>query len=329
MEDKFKFKPLTKQQIIISMDRLTRFKPTEEKYLRVFKDIIISNLIYPKFRKHQLELMDYEILKNYAQNIFNFSLKSFNFDISQDFVINSKLFEYENKIFKLNKEAQSLLKNEISYATALKLIEDDNPPLNLKWLKNLSKNDNQIKNRENFSLKFPLEKIIITEGITEEILLPKFAKLCGYDFDKEGIFLISAGGKNQVVKAFYQLSDILKVPIFVLLDKDAEDNFKEITPKLRKTDKVHVLASGEFEDILPLNLIKRTLNNHFKNFSSVALNDLRQNISMTKSLEDIFKEKGFKEFKKAEFAALIGENITSKNDVSEEIKNVVEEIKKL
>ena len=35
-----KIKPLTKEQILISLDRLTRFKNPEIKYLRVFKDII-------------------------------------------------------------------------------------------------------------------------------------------------------------------------------------------------------------------------------------------------------------------------------------------------
>ena len=52
--------------------------------------------------------------------------------------------------------------------------------INLKWLKLLSNETNQIINRSNFGLKFPVEKVIIAEGITEEILLPKFAQICGY-----------------------------------------------------------------------------------------------------------------------------------------------------
>ena len=39
-----KYKALTKEQILISLDRLTRFKPTKEKYLRVFFDIILGNV---------------------------------------------------------------------------------------------------------------------------------------------------------------------------------------------------------------------------------------------------------------------------------------------
>lgn len=329
LEDQIKFKPLTKSQIIISMDRLTRFKFPEDKYLRVFNDIIISNLITPKFKKSQLESMDYELLKQFATEIFNYSLNFHKIEASGDFSINSLLSKYENSIFKLSKEVQVLLDNKIDFAAAINLLDEEELPLNLKWLKTLGTVHNQLLNRKESALKFPIEKVIITEGITEEILLPKFAKLCGCDFDESGINLISAGGKNQVVKLFYQFAETLKLPIFVLLDNDAKENFAEISPKLRKSDKVHVLDNGEFEDLLPLNLIKRTLNNYLKNFSSVSLDELRKDIPMTQVLEDIFKQKGFGEFKKAEFASMIAENISSPDDVSSEIVSVIHEIKSI
>ena len=69
-----KVKPLTKEQLLISIDRLTRFKNTEEKYLRVFFDILVNNLIYPKYRKSDLEIMDYEQLKLLAQEVINTSI---------------------------------------------------------------------------------------------------------------------------------------------------------------------------------------------------------------------------------------------------------------
>ena len=46
-----KYKKLTPEQIKISLDRLPRFKFTREKYLRVFSDIILSNLIEQKIKK--------------------------------------------------------------------------------------------------------------------------------------------------------------------------------------------------------------------------------------------------------------------------------------
>lgn len=334
--EELKIKPLNEQQIIISLDRLTRFKYTEDKYLRVFKDIIASNLIHPKFKKKELDLLDYAELTRIAEKIINFSLGvivsrvELGVNISRrQGIINQKLLEYEKSVFNFDKNVEKLLKNKIDYDVALEILDSElrnqhcgtNLPNNLKWLKSLAKDENQIKNREKFALKFPIEKIILVEGITEEILLPKFAKLCGCDFDKKGINLISAGGKNQVVRIFYQLADIIKLPIFVLLDNDAESNFEEIKPKLRKGDVVYVLKSGEFEDILPLNLIKRTLNQMLKNFSSVSIDELRKSEPMTKILYEVLKENGL-EFKKAEFAALVGENITAK-DISAEIQEIV------
>lgn len=325
LEEKIKIKPLTKQQIIISLDRLTRFKSTEDKYLRVFKDILTSNLITPKFKKSQLDSMDYEILKDFAQNIFNYSLESLGIALSNDFTINKKLLKYEKSIFKLDENTKRLLENKIDYKSAFILLDDKDLVLNLKWLKTLAKEENQEQNRKKLGLKFPIEKVIIVEGFTEEILLPKFARICGCDFDQRGIYLISAGGKNQVVKLFYKFAENLKLPMFVLLDSDAKENFEAISAKLRPNDKVKVLASGEFEDILPLNLIKKTLNEHFRNYSSVTLDELRVDAPMTQALEDLFKTRGL-EFKKAEFASLVGEIIATKDDISPEIEAVILEI---
>lgn len=335
MENKLKkIKPLTKSQIIISFDRLTRFKPTEDKYLRVFKDIITSNLIYPKYKKDELNLLKYEELTSLVEDIFKISFESLNIELSNSYSINQKLLKYEQSVFEFDKNIQKLLENKIYYSAILNLIDSqilhkppyqEDFPLNLKWLKSLNKDFNQIENRQEIGLKYPLEKIILVEGITEEILLPKLSKICGYDFDKAGIHVISAGGKNQVVKLFYQFAEILKLPMFVLLDNDAIENYQEISPKLRAQDKVHVLKSGEFEDTIPLNLIKRTLNRHFKNYFSIAIEDLRKDMPMTKILDDIFKSRGL-EFKKAEFASLVEKNISNIKDVSEEILAVVEEL---
>lgn len=326
--EELKIKLLTKQQIIISLDRLTRFKYTEDKYLRVFKEVIASNLILPKFKKKELDLLDYAELTRLAQEIINFSVgviaSRSGIPARQHTVINQKLLEYEKSVFNFDKNVEKLLKNKIDYEVALELFEGD-LPCNLKWLKSLAKEKNQAEKREKFALKFPIEKVILVEGITEEILLPKFAKLCGCDFYKRGINLISAGGKNQVVRIFYQLADVLKLPIFVLLDSDAKSNFEEIKPKLRKGDVVYVLKNGEFEDVLPLNLIKRTLNQMLKNFSSISIDELRKDMPMTKILHEILKEKGI-DFKKAEFAALVGENITEK-DISSEIQEIVAQLR--
>ena len=132
-----KFKNLTKKQIIISIDRLTRFKPTEEKYLRVFTDIILSNLIEPKIKKVDVEEMDYQKIKDIAVQIFNASFDIVNKDLS----VNHKLRIYENSTFENDENVQKLLDNELDYNSALSLVDDDCDVLNLKWLKSLKIDD--------------------------------------------------------------------------------------------------------------------------------------------------------------------------------------------
>ncbi len=308
-----KIKQLTNEQLIISIDRLTRFKEPEIKYLRVFKDIISNNLIEPKFKKSELDEIDYKKLKNLAEEIINYSLPE-----NKDLTLNQKLYDYENSIFNIDSKTNVLLKNKINYKEIIKLLPK-NLPQNLKFLKGLAENSQERH-------CFPIEKIILCEGITEEILLPKFAQICGYDFNKHGIYIISAGGKNQVVKYFYNYADCLKIPIFVLLDNDAKDNLTQIRPRLRKFDKIHLVKSGEFEDLLPNSLLIKTLNYTTQNISLAPVDDLENSSSKVEFLEEFYRHRGLHEFKKAEFAQAVKENITGIDDVSDEIAEIIEKL---
>lgn len=321
-----KVKPLTKSQIIISIDRLTRFKNTETKYLRVFKDILTQNLIEPKFKKTDLEKMDYSELRNWAEFVINYSLEMAGLTLENDYLINQRLLNYENSVFENNKNVQELLNNKINYKACLSYI-DEKSPKNLLWLKNLEISSDIRKSRFDNSLRFPVEKVIIAEGATEETLLPEFAKRCGYDFDKEGLYILSAGGKNQVVKLYYQLVESLKLPIFVLLDKDAKENLEEIQPRLRDIDKIHLLDCGEFEDLLPIKLVERTLDYELKNISMLEKEKLNEDIPRVKFLEEVFKTRGMHEFKKVEFAQMVKKNIKHEEDISPEVVEIIDEIR--
>lgn len=327
--ENIKIKPLTKEQLIISIDRLTRFKDTETKYLRVFKDILTSNLLFPKFKKAELDKLNYSELKNFAEYIINFSLEQLGYSTESDFSINEYLYEYENSVFKLDENTQILLQNKINYSAFVKLLKEENNPQNLRWLKAISEKQNIEQARKEKGLKFPIEEVLIVEGATEETLLPEFAKKCGYDFDKEGIYILSAGGKNQVVKLYYALVEKLKLPIFVLLDKDAAQNREYILTKLRDSDKVHLLECGEFEDLLPIELVERTLEYELNNISIIEQEMITTEESMVKNLEEVFKTRGMHEFKKVEFAQMVKRNILTDADISPEIRTIVEEIKKL
>ena len=320
--EKIKIKPLTKEQLLISADRLTRFKNTEVKYLRVFKEIITGNLIAPKLKKQQLDETDYQLIKSMAESIINYSLETLNFHSDGDYLINQRLYDYENSVFELSQQTEKLLQNKINYKGITKLFSG-NEVKNLKWLDALGNSQDILKTRKAESFLFPVEKVIICEGITEEILLPVFADIHGFNFDKNGIHIISAGGKNQVVKTYYELAENLKIPIFVLLDKDASDNLLSIKARQREIDDVYILASGEFEDLLPLQLVARTLDYAFENISLIDLDFLKQDLPKVKILEEIFKNRGLHEFKKSEFANLVKLNIKGKGDLSEEIIKIL------
>lgn len=327
-----KYKNLTKEQIIIALDRLTRFKNTREKYLRVYIDILTSCLIDPRLKKTDIQNLDFVLITDYVTEIFNNSLNLLvTSQSNSDFLKNIQHFlcEYENSLFNNDEDTQNLLNNKIDYIKAVSLF-DETVPVNLKWLKqiiaSLQIGENLEQVRNNKLLKYPIEKVVLVEGITEEILLPAFSKFLGYDFYAKGIQVIPAGGKNQVVKMYYKLAQELRIPIFVLLDKDAEDNIKQIIPRLRSIDKIHLVSCGEFEDLLPNPLIIKTVNEHFKNFLLITEKDLISDLPAAKVLEEIFKTKGLHEFKKAEFAKLVKEKISDSSDVSTEIEDIIDEI---
>ena len=83
----------------------------------------------------------------------------------------------------------------------------------------------------------------------------------------------------------------------------------------------------EFEDLLPNSLIARTLNYATQNISLAPIDELEEATSKVEFLEEFFKHRGVHEFKKAEFANLVKQNIKDISDVSEEIVEIIDEIK--
>jgi len=322
-----KYKNLTREQLQISFDRLTRFKLTKDKYFRVFSEIILSNLLEPSYKKNELVKMNTKELTSLAEMIINSSLKALfpNPEQQINLKINDIIKKCENSMFVNDTETQEYLNNQINYSLATNLI-DESSPINLRWLKLISTEEELITLRESKGLKFPIEKVLLVEGITEEILLPAFSKYLGYDFFKKGIQIIPAGGKNQVVKMYYELRNNLKIPIFVLLDRDADENISQIRPCLRNLDKIHIVTCGEFEDLLSKELIIKTVNSELSNFSSISELDFDNSIPNAKNLENIFKIKGLHEFKKSEFAKLVKDNISQDSDISEEIRLIITEL---
>lgn len=317
-----KFKIPEIEYIQICLDRLTRFKPVSERYIRVIDDVLSKCLIQTDEKLSDIQMSRKIEL---AQTILNSAAKNLT-----DLKLNEIIKNDEEKIFYLTNEDREFLNSKIDFLALINLLDENTLPLNLKRLKfqnNLTSNET----REKYATLFPVSKVVLVEGITEEILLIEFAKILGLDFKKEGIFVLGAGGKNQVARKYYKLIEEIKIPIFILLDSDAMEIANLIIPKLRNKDKLHLIKTGEFEDILTGKLIKNALNFHFAQNMLNNENEFEENGHAVVELHDCFKNNGWGEFKKADFAKIIREYLhQAKNPpVSDELKLITDEIKNL
>ena len=278
-----KFKIPEIEYIQICLDRLTRFKPVSERYIRVIDDVLSKYLIQTDEKLSDIQMSRKIEL---AQTILNSAAKNLT-----DLKLNEIIKNDEEKIFYLTNEDREFLNSKIDFLALINLLDENTLPLNLKRLKfqnNLTSNET----REKYATLFPVSKVVLVEGITEEILLIEFAKILGLDFKKEGIFVLGAGGKNQVARKYYKLIEEIKIPIFILLDSDAKEIANLIIPKLRNKDKLHLIKTGEFEDILTGKLIKNALNFHFAQNMLNNENEFEENGHAVVELHDCFKNNG-------------------------------------
>lgn len=326
---KIKYLHISKDDLILSLDRLTRFKHPEIKYNRVFSDILCKYLLEPKLNKKQIADLSTDTLKNIICEIWNNSAKIYGKKLNSNTKLLKVLRNEIAQTYIINEETQSLINIDLDYSPLFNIkIDYENLPINLKWLiKNRNTKLSEQNLRKKYKLRFPIEKIVLCEGITEEILLPEFANLYGYNFDENGVRLISAGGKNQVEKLYCRLKDELKIPVFILLDADAKMTEENIRNVLRTKDTIYLIKHGEIEDIFSVNLIKRTLNKRFKNICECAKSEFKHKMPMTKILKEFFRLHNLGDFQKADFAKELALNLKYKTDLTPEITDIIDIIK--
>lgn len=75
---------------------------------------------------------------------------------------------------------------------------------------------------------FFAKKIILVEGMTEELALPIYLEKVGMDLLKEGIDIISVNGKGELAK-WWRFFTLFEIPCYVIFDNDSNDD--------KKTDK--------------------------------------------------------------------------------------------
>ncbi len=320
-----KYKKITENFLLISLDRLTRFKLTKDKYERVFSDIINRFCIFEAGESHNLKT---EEKIRIVEEIINTSFCKY----ENDMFINKFLMEYEESAFKQDEVSKKYLKNKINYNSALEAIKNlENTPENVAQL--IIKNKNRDLNSENIRKetkgKYPIEKIILCEGITEEILLPPLAKLQGVDFSALGIHVLQAGGKNQVGKKYINVSEEIKKEVIILLDSDAEEIKNAIMNKLQKKDKICLIKIGEFEDVLPKDLIIDVINETYKYQLKEEIDEKYFENGYVAAIKEIFREHALGDFKKSEFAKAVKKHLETtqkKYDFSKFKNNILNKI---
>lgn len=307
-----KFKQINCDYFVTILDRLTRLEPANVRYKRVFDDIINKFCIDEKLKNLSLQE---EIA--IVEEIFNSQ-----FAQNNDSYINDIMTSLEKIYFKENQVSYQYLSSRLNISLMLDNIQiNEKTPKNVVWLKKLNENRIDLDElRKNNSLYYPIKKIILCEGQTEYTLLESVFKLFGVDFGRLGYLTLPAGGKNQVARKYYQMIEYLKLPFFVLLDKDAQAIKELMEPKLRQNDVIYLLKSGEFEDLIPKSILQKTINTvHSSDFNCI-FDDFLDELSMVENLENIYKKYGFGEFKKAKFALELKEYIEN-NCTLDDFKN--------
>ncbi len=319
-----KFKQIPDNYLITFLDRLTRFEPASSRYKRLFNDILSKFYLETDIKK-----LNDEDKINIAVTIINSSFKQSEND---DYL--NRLFLYlEDFYFKHDDTSYQYLSKRLNIYNVISTLDTKHIlQKNIKWLKNISTTlPDLLALQDKNSILYPVKKIILCEGQTEFILLGTIFKMFNVDFEKQGIYILPAGGKNQVARKYYKMSDIYKIPFFILLDNDANQIKGAILPKLRPQDKLYLIKSGEFEDLIPSTIIKSTLNFVHKNDYNCTPEDFSGNFSMVKNIENIYRKYGFGEFKKANFAEYLNNYINNncaKSDFkSSEIVDIVNAFK--
>lgn len=322
-----KYKLLTIDELIINLDRLTRFKLPEESFYRVFSSVILKCLLKPSFSKSDIEKLPAEVISQIVCEIWNKSVKNL-FNIPEDYFENFNPVSFLADYSFCNKDefTRKLIDTRLFVRPILNAIVFDNVSSNLKFLiksTDLTSESEIIECRRVNALKFPIRKLVIVEGITEEILLPVFAKKVGYDFDKLGIYILGAGGKSKSPSLYFKLKNNLKIPVALLFDNDAKEIAESLKNSLLQKDEVFVIEKGEFEDIISVNLIKRTLNGVYEPASGLNIAELRLSQRMTDNIASFYRTRHLGEFKKSSFSKIIAENIKYNTDISCEIRDLI------
>jgi hypothetical protein len=177
-------------------------------------------------------------------------------------------------------------------------------------------------NRNELPGHFLPEVILLVEGETESILLPHFANLLGFDFSTMGVMLMSAGGARQVARRYFELRDVVTMPMVLCVDADAGEEIEVAKEALRDGDRLHIWKDGEIEDTLETQVLVQQLNAFLQSTGApgtVSPNDFPAGQRRTVLLNKLWRARGLGNFDKIGFAEIIATNVKSRDDVPPDV----------
>lgn len=186
--------------------------------------------------------------------------------------------------------------------------------------------------RATLPASFQPSSLVLVEGNTETILLPKFLKLCGGKLAQRQSLFISCGGANQLLRKYLHLRDICRLPILCVVDHDAEDQIDTINDVLRDEDKLHAWSVGEIEDTFPEQTLLAQLNDYLQSLGSsdiVRKEDLTEGQARTVVLDRLWRYRGLGNFDKVGFAEFQTARLKHVQDVPEEGRRLMDTIKEM
>lgn len=172
--------------------------------------------------------------------------------------------------------------------------------------------------------------MLIVEGQTEALLIPYLTRSLGVDLDNSAVLVAPVGGAKQAARRYLDLRDLVAIPIVVVLDNDAAEESQLVMDMLRPFDRLHVLSSGEIEDVFDKAVVIELLNRYLqpiKDTSPVTLRDLEGQERRTVILNRLWRERGLGDFDKVGFAKSIVDGGIKAEQIPLEIKAIANLLK--
>ncbi len=174
--------------------------------------------------------------------------------------------------------------------------------------------------------------IVLVEGNTEAVLLPKFLHLESGSSAYSKCMFIACGGANQLLRKYLQLRDTTTLAIMCVMDHDAIEQIDTIEPILRSgKDAMHIWTVGEIEDTFRQDYLLEKLNSYLSTLGmqeQLLPKDLKSNCRRTELLDRIWRARGLGDFDKVGFAQyLVGNSKMSRlEDVPEEARTLAKSL---